>query len=128
LSGRVELPKRSALSARLRGEREETRRMSDGEGEVGKATGVVTWGSPHLTPTLSAPGGGEGEDKTAHGVLRRRAEPSFCPWARGGGGVSVADAAGCGGASVTLAPSRSRSVPSITTLSPGSSPDRIAMR
>ncbi len=47
-----------ALSA-LRGEREGTRRESDGEGEVGRAA-VPRLASPHLTPTLSAPGGGEG--------------------------------------------------------------------
>jgi hypothetical protein len=48
-----------ALSARLRGEREGTRRVGEGEGEVGgaRARGRI----PHLTPTLSAPGGGEGE-------------------------------------------------------------------
>ncbi len=32
--------------------------MSDGEGEVGSAA-ALAW--PHLTPTLSAPEGGEGE-------------------------------------------------------------------
>src|SRR4051794_4462768 len=47
----------------FRGEREGTRRFGDGEGEVGRA---VTWscgGVPHLTPTLSAPKGGEGDFK-----------------------------------------------------------------
>ena len=41
----------------FRGEREGTRRVSDGEGEVGLAAGSF----PHLTPTLSAPEGGEGD-------------------------------------------------------------------
>src|ERR1700730_2208366 len=50
----------SALSARLRGEREGTHRVSDGEGEVGWIA-VASRGSPHLTPALSAPWGGEGE-------------------------------------------------------------------
>jgi hypothetical protein len=45
-----------ALSARL-GEMEGSRRGSDGEGEVSRAAARF----PHLTPTLSAPGGGEGE-------------------------------------------------------------------
>jgi hypothetical protein len=42
----------------FRAEREGTRRVSDGEGEVdaGFRSGI-----PHLTPTLSAPGGGEGD-------------------------------------------------------------------
>jgi hypothetical protein len=54
----------------LRGEREGTRRVvslqptdlicGDGEGEVGLFA-VPNWGAPHLTPTLSAPRGGEGE-------------------------------------------------------------------
>ncbi len=58
-----------ALSARLRGEREGTRRgvglqptdliRGDGEGEVGHAA-ITEPGLPHLTPTLSAPRGGEG--------------------------------------------------------------------
>jgi hypothetical protein len=48
-------PRPFALSARLRGEREGTRRVGDGEGEVGCAPAF-----PHLTPTLSAPKGGEG--------------------------------------------------------------------
>ena len=48
----------NALSARLRGEREGTRRSGDGEGEVGGA--VPNARLPHLTPTLSAPGGGAG--------------------------------------------------------------------
>jgi hypothetical protein len=48
-----------ALSARLQGEREGTRRASDGEGEVGRIT-VGKYGSPRLTPTLFAPGGEEG--------------------------------------------------------------------
>ena len=47
------------LSARLRGEREGTHRVSDGEGEVGGATAQRL--PPHLTPALSAPRGGEGE-------------------------------------------------------------------
>ncbi len=42
----------------FRGEREGTRRASDGEGEVGLGGRS---GIPHLTPTLSAPKGGEGE-------------------------------------------------------------------
>jgi len=46
-----------ALSA-LRGEREGTRRGSDGEGGVGR-TAVPNLAVPHLTPTLSAPEGGE---------------------------------------------------------------------
>jgi hypothetical protein len=50
-----------ALSARLWGEREGTHRVRDGEGEVGDAAAE----GPHLTPTLSAPGGGEGELKSA---------------------------------------------------------------
>ena len=41
---------RFALFARLRGEREGTRRETDGEGEVGVAA------SPHLTPALSPRG------------------------------------------------------------------------
>ena len=45
------------------GEREGPRRGSDGEGEVGGA--VLRNRNPHLTPTLSAPRGGEG------GYLRR---------------------------------------------------------
>ena len=49
---------RIALSAH-RGESEGTRRGSDGEGEVGRAA-IPSLASPHLTPTLSAPGGGEG--------------------------------------------------------------------
>jgi hypothetical protein len=44
----------------VRGEREGTRRVSDGEGEVGRAA-VRSSGTPHLTPTLSAAKGGEGE-------------------------------------------------------------------
>ena len=42
----------------LRGEREGPNRVSDWEGEVriGRRSGI-----PHLTPTLSAPEGGEGE-------------------------------------------------------------------
>jgi hypothetical protein len=48
-----------ALSARLRGEREGTRRDRDGEGEVGHAA-TTEPGFPHLTPTLSALRGGEG--------------------------------------------------------------------
>ena len=44
------LQARDALSA-PRGERGRTRRVSDGEGEAGRAAGVI----PHLTPTLSAP-------------------------------------------------------------------------
>ena len=40
------------------GEREGTRRVSDGEGEVGLGAEIA---SPHLTPTLSAPEGGEGD-------------------------------------------------------------------
>jgi ATP-dependent Lhr-like helicase len=47
-----------ALSAH-RGEREGTRRDRDGEGEVGPPI-VPSLASPHLTPTLSAPEGGEG--------------------------------------------------------------------
>ena len=47
-----------ALSARLRGEWVGTRRARDGVGEVG-GTGLGA-AFPHLTPTLSAPGGGEG--------------------------------------------------------------------
>ena len=47
------------LSAPLRGEREGTRPASDGEGEVGiRALRQLEF--PHLTPTLSAPKGGEG--------------------------------------------------------------------
>src|SRR5271165_1851936 len=44
-----------ALSARLRGEREWTRRVSDGEGEVGAAS-LRNFGTrfSHLTATLSA--------------------------------------------------------------------------
>jgi hypothetical protein len=43
------------------GEREGTRRGSDGEGEVGRAAARF----PHLTPDpLSAPRGGEGEFAT----------------------------------------------------------------
>ncbi len=49
-----------ALSA-LRAEREGTHRVSDGEGEVVPAEIREPGGSPHLTPTLSAPEGGEGE-------------------------------------------------------------------
>jgi protein ImuA len=60
--GRLTNPSTSlfALSARLRGEREGTHRISDGEGEVGSAAaqGLLP---PHLTPTLSAPRGGEGD-------------------------------------------------------------------
>jgi len=41
----------------FRGEREGTRRVSDGEGEAGLGSRS---GIPHLTPTLSAPKGGEG--------------------------------------------------------------------
>ena len=44
----------------FRGEREGTRRASDGEGEVGGAK-ICDRGYPHLTPTLSAPQGGEGD-------------------------------------------------------------------
>jgi hypothetical protein len=47
-----------ALSTRLRGEREGPHRVGDGEGEVGDAADRRL---PHLTPTLSPPGGGEGE-------------------------------------------------------------------
>src|SRR5438132_11900273 len=53
-------PQPLPLSARLRGEREGPRRASDGEGEVGSAA-VRSRGLPHLSPTLSASGGGEGE-------------------------------------------------------------------
>ena len=55
----------------FRGEREGTRRVvglqptdlirGDGEGEVGGATAWDYRGGPHLTPTLSAPRGGEGD-------------------------------------------------------------------
>jgi hypothetical protein len=38
-----------------------TRRVSDGEGEVGRAEAWSYRGVPHLTPTLSAPRGGEGD-------------------------------------------------------------------
>ena len=48
-----------ALTARLRGEREWTHRDSNGEGEVGSRP-VPRMELPHLTPTLSAPKGGEG--------------------------------------------------------------------
>ena len=44
----------------FRGEREGSARVSAWEGEVGRAA-VRSLGSPHLTPTLSAPKGGEGE-------------------------------------------------------------------
>jgi hypothetical protein len=47
----------------FRGEREGTHRVSDGEGEVGLAAAGSSGGVPHLTPTLSAPKGGEGEIK-----------------------------------------------------------------
>jgi len=43
----------------FRGEREGPRRVSGGEGEVGRA--AVRSRSPHLTPTLSAPRGREGD-------------------------------------------------------------------
>src|SRR5205807_10327117 len=47
------------------GEREGTRRVSDGEGEVGRSHLC-----PHLTPTLSAPRGGEGDSEFARDSLR----------------------------------------------------------
>jgi hypothetical protein len=53
----VGLLRSEPLSA-LRGEREGPGRRSDREGEVGVGPRS---GIPHLTPTLSAPGGGEGE-------------------------------------------------------------------
>jgi hypothetical protein len=46
----------------FRGEREGTRRVSDGEGEVGRAEAWSYRGVPHLTPTLSAARGGEGAE------------------------------------------------------------------
>ncbi len=46
-----------ALSARMRGEREGPAAQAR-EGEVGSAA-VPDFGLPRLTPTLSAPGGGE---------------------------------------------------------------------
>jgi hypothetical protein len=69
-SGSCSETQKFALSARLRGEREGTRRISDGEGEVGAAAAFKLL--PHLPPdgrpcgpfrgpTLSALGGGEGE-------------------------------------------------------------------
>src|SRR6267143_6561567 len=59
ISAGIQPSRNFALSARLRGEREGTRRGGDGEGEVGDAA-TTEPGLPHLTPTLSAPGGGEG--------------------------------------------------------------------
>jgi hypothetical protein len=52
----------------LAGEREGTHRVSDGEGEVGDA---ADRGLPHLTPTLSAPWGGEGEESLCGPAVRR---------------------------------------------------------
>ena len=71
-----------ALSARLWGEREGTRRVGDGEGEVGGAE-LASCGLPHLTPTLSAPKGGEGEiggafrgeRLVAHGLMPPQRRP-----------------------------------------------------
>jgi hypothetical protein len=51
----------------FRGEREGARRVGDGEGEVGR-TAVRSWGYPHLTPTLSAPKGGEEESDGVWGT------------------------------------------------------------
>ena len=48
------------LSARLRGEREGPS-PKGWEGEVGSTPPFGMRGSPHLTPTLSAPKGGEGD-------------------------------------------------------------------
>jgi hypothetical protein len=50
-----------ALSARGRGEREGTRRGSDGEGGVGDVA-TRNGGFPHLTLTPSATEGGEARD------------------------------------------------------------------
>ncbi len=60
-----------ALSAHW-GEREGTRRESDGEGEVGPPI-VASLAFPHLTPTLSAPEGGEGVWIAAERVPQFRA-------------------------------------------------------
>ena len=57
-----------ALSA-LWGEREGTRLVSDGESEVGRAA-FRTLAFPHLTATLSAPEGGEGDKPGFDGIAR----------------------------------------------------------
>jgi hypothetical protein len=55
----------------FRGEREGTRRVSDGEGEVGVVVAWTYGGGPHLTPTLSAPKGGEGDFQLPADRLQR---------------------------------------------------------
>src|SRR6266446_5283740 len=85
ISAGIQPSRNFALSARLRGEREGTRRGGDGEGEVGHAVATEP-GLPHLTPNLSAPRDGEGGFNKLFYIGSKMCE---CRSHQGGGPVSA---------------------------------------